>query len=85
MEIVVRLKPGPATGKPAFFYSATFDDKIEIIDGPVWKSEKNGGVGIGLPSRKTDEGNRVETVKLSPSTHAALHEAVVEAVKRQPR
>ena len=85
MDITVRLKPGAKTGKPAFFYCATFDDKIEIIDGPVWKSEKNGSIGISLPSRKTEEGNRVEVIKLSPSTHTALHEAVCEAVKRQPR
>ena len=85
MEIVVRLKKGPPTGKPAFFYSAVFDDKIEIIDGPVWKSEKSGAIGIGLPSRKTDEGNRVETIKLSPATFRDLLQEVCEEVKRQPR
>jgi DNA-binding cell septation regulator SpoVG len=81
MLITVSLKPGPATGKPAYFASINLDDKVEIQGGPVW----NGSTGqyrYDPPSKVTEKGTRVKLVNFSPTTLREIQEAVAEEVKR---
>ena len=86
MQIRIRIKKGPPSGKPAWWADANADDKIEIKDFPVWQSAaKNGrpaSYQVGIPTRTTKDGNRVDTVKLSPSTFAEIAEAILAEIDR---
>ena len=80
MNYQVRLHAGH--GKAVHFADVTIDDKIEIIGCPVWNG-KPGEYNVGLPTKETAKGNRIQILRLSPTTYAELSNAVIEEVRRK--